>query len=127
MKNKFFYWTAIFVITILAAVNVNVSLNNNDRPDINLNKVEAVAFEWDGFWDRVDAGLTNTFQGQGWTKDERESSRPCPSSTSSSGSGSASYGGGSVSGGGSSSASNPAGRDEIICPYGTENCTPIKC
>lgn len=68
---------------------------------------------------------------QGLTKDEREYRRRCPKKSSSSGSGSVSggYGGvsGSISGSGSTSQTNPTDREEISCPYGEQNCTPVGC
>lgn len=68
---------------------------------------------------------------QGLTKDEREYVRPCPSSSSSGSSGSASggYGGasGSISGSTSNSQTNPSGRNEITCAYGSTNCTSVGC
>jgi len=122
-KKKNIGILVVLMFAALVTMNVNINLKTVDILDVNLQNAEALASsEW-SFWD----GLGNFLSGQGWTKDEREWIRPCPSEQSSSGSGSVSYGGGTASGSGSSSTTNPSGRNEITCPYGSENCTQIKC
>ena len=127
MKKKIFYGTAVLAIAALVAVNINISLNSNNLPDMDLNKVEAVAFEWDDFRDWFNAGIDNTLQGQGWNKDEREESQPCPTESSQGGYGGVSYGDASAQGGGHSNQTNPSNRKEYFCLYGQANCTPHKC
>jgi hypothetical protein len=68
-----------------------------------------------------------TILSQGFTKDEREYERPCPTYEDNRGSGSVSGKGYSASGRGSHTQINPSGRMEITCPYGNENCTKIPC
>lgn len=118
MKNKFLYGFIIISVMVTTVFNV-VFVKNNDRTDISLTNIEA----WGGNeWNDWNEWLT-----QGLTKDEREFVRPCPSEETSSGSGSISHGDTSVGGSGSHSQTNPTGRNEITCPYGSTNCTAIDC
>ena len=122
MKTKIIGGIAIVAIAALVAINVNVSLNTQSDNVSSLTLAELEALANDVEWNH----WTQWFS-QGLTKDERELPRPCATQTTNSGSGSVTYGGGSVSGSGSSSTTNPGGRYEIACPYGGENCTPIRC
>lgn len=108
-------------IISIALIGLNVSLVNakKDLYDLTFSEIEATA---DNEWNDWNEWFT-----QGFTKDEREWVRPCPSSESSSGNGSISNGNIEIGGGGSHSQTNPSGRYEITCPYGNENCTAIEC
>lgn len=122
MKKTIIGGVVAVAIAAVAAFNVHFNTNaENELSAFSINHVEALASEEGGYnhWSQ--------WLSQGLTKDEREFTRPCPSSSSSGGSGSASYGGGSVSGSGNSSQTNPSNRYEITCPYGSDNCTSIGC
>lgn len=118
MKKNFLYGYAVIVFAIIALLNVTV-IKNDRILDVSLSSVEAFA---GGEWNDWNEWLT-----QGATKDEREWNRPCPATESSSGQGGVSHGDTSVSGGGSHSQTNPSGREEITCPYGSSNCSAIDC
>lgn len=119
MKNKVLYGVVIMSVAMLIAFNIVTVKKSNNNSNIALFDVEALAdVEWN-HWTQ--------WWGQGFTKDEREYERPCPSDESSSGSGNVSHGNTSIGGGGSHSQTNPSGRNEITCPYGSDNCTPIDC
>ncbi len=123
MKRKFLYGAFALVIATIVAVNIHINLSvDNDLLNLSFANIEQIAVaetnEPNSGW---------TWWTQGATKDEREYIRPCPTEQSSSGSGNASYGGASAGGSGSSSQTNPAGRTDISCPYGYDNCTPVGC
>jgi hypothetical protein len=129
-KFKFLKIFGLAMIVSLAVYNVGLALNVNKSGDISLNNVEQLA-EADGFWAGILDGLSNTLQGQGWTKDEKTTTRGCPTSTSTSfnygitvtyNGATATYGGGY-----SNSQTNPPDRKEIICLVGSENCSSKKC
>ena len=111
------------MIAAFAYVNFEVINDNEDLSDLTLQDVEALS---DTEWNNWTQWLT-----QGFTKDEREWMRPCPSTESSSGSGSVGVGKGDTSvevgGSGSHEQTNPSGRNEITCPYGDTNCTEVEC
>ena len=118
MKKIFLYGSTIIAVVAIALLNVTI-IKNDRIIDISLSNVEASAgSEWNDW---------NEWFTQGATKDEREWMRPCPITDSSSGQGSVSHGDTSVSGGGSHSQTNPTGRQEITCPYGSSNCSSIGC
>lgn len=119
MKKKILCLTFAIATGIISVLNYKVSVNDDIQFYLSLSEVEALA---GGEWNSWDQWLS-----QGLTKDEREWMRPCPSQESGSGYGNGSYGGVGVGGGGSYSQTNPSGRNEITCPYGNENCTPIGC
>jgi hypothetical protein len=125
MEKKFISRIAIIaVIVTVAAINVNLSLQSGELPNITLSEITAGA-NW--FTD----GIENTLQGQGWTKDERERVVECQQGTNSSSWGASisvthpSGATGSV--GVSGSSSTPAGTTKITCPNGHDNCTPTEC
>ena len=118
MKNKFLYGFIIISVMVTTALNV-AFVKNNDRTDISLTNVEA----WgEKEWNDWDEWLT-----QGFTKDEREMKRPCPSEETSSGGGSITIGKVTIGGGGSHTEINSSDRYEVICGYGDVNCTSIDC
>ena len=119
MKNKFLGGTIVLLLVVITTVNINVGLDTNKVPDINIINVEAIAAEWGGW--------SNFMQGQGFYLDEREESQPCPTVSSKSGYGGASYNDGSIYGGGSNFKINPIERKEYICLSGDENCSPYSC
>ena len=117
MKKNLF----LGLITVATAIVVFVNVNeiSNEKKLTSLIEIEALATnEWNDW---------NQWFSQGFTKDEREWIRPCPSEESNSGYGNGSYGGVSIGGGGSHSQTNPSGRCEITCPYGNENGTSVGC
>lgn len=118
MKNKFLYGTMVMAVVVMTMLNITF-VENDNQTDLSLVDVEAWA---DNEWNDWNQWLT-----QGLTKDEREEKRPCPTEESSTGSGSISHGDTSISGGGSHSQTNPATREEYICPQGNTNCTAIGC
>ncbi len=120
MKKKILYGTVIMAVAVMAFCNFAFVKNSNCAiAEITLFNAEALAeTEWNDW---------TQWLSQGFTKDEREIVRPCPSDQSSSGNGSISVGGNSASGGGSHSQTNPTGRYDIACGYGSVNCSPVKC
>lgn len=120
MKRKYLLGIAI-VTLVVGYVNVSIinDLNGRSVSMLSLGNIEAIANpEWNDW---------SEWFSQGLHKDEREWVRPCPSQETGSGFIGGSYGGGSISGGGSHSQTNPSGRSEITCPYGSSNCTPVGC
>jgi hypothetical protein len=127
MKKKIFGGIAVLAIAALAAINVTLNSQNNKLSGLTLSEINAGAWS---FWD----GLENTFQGQGWTKDEREIKVECQSGSNTSGAGvstgvSVSYGGVTVSTNTSANVggSTPAGTSKITCGYGSDNCSSTDC
>ncbi len=124
--------TILGVATLLFALTLNFRHALDDY-GVSKNKlhVEVLAQTNNTGGSSVEWNHWSQWLSQGFTKDEREYERPCPTSSSSSGSGgvSGSYGGasGGISGSGSSNQTNPGNRNEITCAYGNVNCTPIKC
>ena len=120
MKRKFLGLTAILAIIALATLNISITNADTNKIDLDIIKTQAFA---DGEY----AGWSNFFQGQGFYKDEREESRDCPSSQSSGANISVTYKGVTVGAGYHQSQTNPDTRQEIICPNGNSNCTPVGC
>lgn len=117
--KTFIYGVCCIASIALIGFNVSVANTKKDLYDLALSNIEDTADnEWNSW---------NEWLSQGFTKDEREWMRPCPSSESSSGNGSISNGNIEIGGGGSHTQTNPSGRYEITCPYGNSNCTAIGC
>lgn len=147
MKKKFFIGGAALLFAAVTALNMDL-LQSNKACDVSLENMISTANAnsevsngclycgGDGVRSGgstctyCSAGNRNTgwtILSQGFTKDEREYERPCPTYEDNRGSGSGSGKGYSASGSGSHTQINPSGRMEITCPYGNENCTKIPC
>jgi hypothetical protein len=152
---------AVIAIVAFLNVNVaSKSEKSNSLVDITLTNVETLAYSESGWsqvleamfkaaggvtidgvkyifktgagWVKATAAVvTNIFQGEGATKDERQEKRPCPTYQSGNGGGGATVdtpsGGGSAQGNGSYEQINPSDREEYICLYGATNCKTAPC
>lgn len=123
----------VVAVAALLFLNVNVVLNGKATSYLKLEAIGSVQAESTsgsgsgGFWAALDSGLSNLFQGQGWTKDEREWTRPCPLSSGSSTSVCVQKDANGVCIKYEISQTNPTNRNEITCPVGSVNCSTVGC
>lgn len=121
MNNKNLGIVCIIAIAIFGTFNINMI--NSGESDVNLKVILTSA--------NAQTETTSNHWTQwipyGFTKDEREYERSCPTEQSTSTSGNASSGGNSAGGSHSSSQTNPTGRNELRCATGTENCDVVDC
>lgn len=123
MKKKIVYGTFVLLMAVIVSMNMHISLNVDDGlANLSFANVEQIAVAEDH---QSNSGWE--WWTQGARKDERELSRPCPTVQITTGNGNASYGGVIVGGGGTTTQINPAGRNDISCPFGYDNCTSIGC
>ncbi len=119
MKNKIFGVAFIMVIAVLATINIDLTKSDNGNYNLEMASIEAFADpeynDWPDWWDH------------GLTADEREWQRPCPIEEGVSVEVCVEWDGAGVCIRSEWRIVNPPQRNEITCPEGEVNCTPIPC
>ncbi len=128
----------IIVCAVVVSVNVMVtSQKEGHSSDLSLIQISAMAGgdeksseSESSSGDEDDAvygGWSNLWQGQGFWKDEKELTRPCPEQTTTTEGISVPTEGGTITIGTTHSQTNGPDRFEIICGTGKNNCTSVEC
>jgi hypothetical protein len=129
LVKKVFFSVAVMGIIALAMINLNIISENEAPVNLKFSDIEGTTAEYGSLLDMI----KNVAQGQGLSKDEREKTEKCGTSTKSktdSSSITVTKDGITMTATQSSNTTDTtSGGDieRITCPVGEENCTSTSC